>query len=401
MEIKNPVKLKVAILIAAVFVLGGATAVVNYAHGAEVIAGGEHIHMVSHTEYMFNEVGQIIVRIVDYQGNPIVVTNCTASILYPNKTYFVQDQLMINSTIAGDLYYGFTTPANGPAGVYEYQATCNYAPNKIKRATNSFHLSSAFSEIFSDLDYINTTIINFEAEVQDNFTTVIDLLNSINSSETNLTEVYNRLTELNITTQGINTNLNNFISTTNTQLTEINSTTQSTNTIVTSIQSDLTLLNTTMNTRFDSLTTLLAGNFTNIFANLSDIRQLILDINATIVSEVNDVHTDLLSINTSITNQISAVNLSITTDISDFRTEVQANFSVVNNWLDYVNITTVNTYDYITGTMATNINSLLTTVGVINATVNRIEQNTEDINSTVNTIQQNQEDEVFINVFSG
>ena len=34
MKIKNPVKWKIIILVAAVFMLGAATAVVNYAHGS-------------------------------------------------------------------------------------------------------------------------------------------------------------------------------------------------------------------------------------------------------------------------------------------------------------------------------------------------------------------------------
>jgi len=57
------------------------------------------------------------------------------------------------------------------------------------------------------------------------------------------------------------------------------------------------------------------------------------------------------------------------------------------------------TYNYVTGTLATNINSILFDLGVINATVNRIEVNTVDINTTVNTIQGNQERVVHMTTF--
>jgi hypothetical protein len=69
--------------------------------------------------------------------------------------------------------------------------------------------------------------------------------------------------------------------------------------------------------------------------------------------------------------------------------------------LDYVNLTTSNTYDYVTGTLATNVNNVLTQLGVINATVNRIESNTLEINATTQQILQNQEDAVVMTVFSG
>jgi hypothetical protein len=246
--IRNPFKWKVAILLAAIFVLGAATAVTFYAYGDQVIEQNQFLYMVSHTEYRYGEMGQIIVRLVDYQGDPISVTNCTVSILYPDKSFFIQGVLMLDSgNISGDHYYNFTTPS-GLEGIYEYQATCNYPPNKQKSATNSFHLSSAF----------NTTI---------------SLLNEL--------------------------------------------------------------------------------------------------------------------------------NLSISSDIEGFRQEVQANFSQAWDWLSFINITTVDTYDYLTGTLATNVNSILAQLGIINATVNRIEQNTVEINTTTQQILQNQEDEVFIDVYSG
>jgi hypothetical protein len=54
-----------------------------------------------------------------------------------------------------------------------------------------------------------------------------------------------------------------------------------------------------------------------------------------------------------------------------------------------------------TGTLASNLNIVLTTVGIINATVARIEEKTDVINTTTQEILQNQEDEVKMAVYSG
>jgi hypothetical protein len=57
---------------------------------------------------------------VDFSGGAVAVNNCTATILYPNKTIFLGPVLMNDTvTITGDHYYNFTTP-NGPEGIYEY-----------------------------------------------------------------------------------------------------------------------------------------------------------------------------------------------------------------------------------------------------------------------------------------
>jgi hypothetical protein len=296
----NMGKIKVLLLLAMAFVLGGGTLVTMYATGQAVVENGDVMYMVSHTEYRYNEPGQIVTRLVDFQDNPVAITNCTATILYPNKTIYLGPALMNDTgTISGDHYYEFTTP-NGPEGIYEYQALCYYAAGlKSKSATNSFHLSSALTTLQESVDNLNNTV---------------------------------------------------------------------------------------------------------------------------------------LSINTSLSNELGSVNLSISNSVNDFRQEVQANFSTVLDELlsinstvndidftpvisrlDYmnatqqqmvsillnINSTTTSTYAYLTGTMATNINNVLTQLGVINATVNRIEANTLEINSTTSQILQNQQDEVYMNVYSG
>lgn len=240
-------------LLALTFASGIVAGAFMYATGKEEILTPK-MQMVSHTEYRFGEPGQIIARIVDFQGNPVAVTSCNATILYPDKTSFVAMEGMTASGIGGDYYYNFTTPA-GPEGVYEYQATCFYAPNKNATVTNSFHLSSALTSILGNISAINTSGL-------DNLTNEFALVNS-------------KLDYINVTT------------------------------------------------------------------------------------------TDM---------------------------------SVV---LSAVNVTTTNIYTYLTTTLATDIDDILTNLGIINATVNRIETLSTAINSTTQQILTNQENEVRMDVFSG
>lgn len=245
-------------LLGVTLMAGAGTGIVSYANGKEV-AGSTHMMMVSHTEYRFQEAGQIIARIVNFQGDPVSVDNCTATILYPDKTFFVNADLMIESAnISGDHYYNFTTP-NGPEGVYEYQATCTYASGSQERSvTNSFHLSSAFNTIDGNLTDIDNVLAGLDGNITANFSVVID-------------------------------------------------------------------------------------------------------------------------------NQ----------------EQILGNFSSQNVLLSAINVTTTNTYDYVTGTLANNVDDILTQLGIINATVNRIETTTGQINTTVTDILANQENEVIMTTFSG
>jgi len=406
-EIKNPSRMKIILLAVAVFVLGGAIAVTQYAYGSQVIEKNDAMYMVSHTEYRYGEMGQVVVRLVDFQGDSISVNNCTVSILYPDKSFFVQDALMLDTgNITGDHYYNFTTPG-GPEGVYEYQATCNYDPNKQKSATNSFHLSSAFGDVFANLTSISTDVANFRVEVAANFTAVLDSISNINVTA-EVADVIVRLGEINATVAGIDSDLTLFISDTQSRLGEINTTLAGVDLAVAGIQLDLTAINTSLHARFDEINANLAANFTNIETLLYAVNTSIMEAINAIDVNLTPILDELAAVNLSLSTQISdlstkvdAVNLSISSSISDLRQEVQANFSQAWDWLSLINTTTVNAYDYLTGTLADNIDSVLSTLGIINATINRIEQNTLEINETTQQILQNQEDEVFISTYSG
>lgn len=408
----------------------GATTIYN--HGNKIINNGEQIFMVSHTEYRYNEQAQIVVRLTDFQGNPVTVDACNATILYPNKTYYLQNQAMTaTGNIAGDYYYEFTTPSDNE-GIYEYQATCSYASGtKTRSATNSFHLSSILPNIYDNLTTLINNVNDFRNEVSQNFTYVDNLLLTINSTNQANTITIN---QINNTVNTINNNLNSFITNTTNSLSGINTTILGINDTVNTILTDILSINTTTITKIDEIKntlndiqTSIDGNFTTIIDDIADVNTLINDVNTSIQNRLTNIDGSLTSINNTITNYyndligaIQNTNLTITTKIDELQLSMANNFTYIQgnltdimtaiqaiptiNYtaiLNQINSTTINTYDYMTGTLANNINDILSSLGIINATVNRIETTTNNINTTTNTILQNQEDEVFIQVYSG
>lgn len=253
-KIKYPAMIMV--LLAVSFTFGGAAAILAYATGNEVV-GNAKLYMVSHTEYRFSEPGQIVARLVDFQGNPVVVNNCTATILYPDKSIFVNAALMTESAnISGDHYYSFTTPA-GPEGVYEYQAECTYAAGaKTASVTNSFHLSSAFTSVLGNLTSVQNDLLNIannlsavNASLSAEITSVAGQITTLSSDVgTNFTEVFNRLTEINTTVAAINYSGDfadiqaNFSSVLN-ELSAINSSVSTVISDLSQVQSDVTTIN--------------------------------------------------------------------------------------------------------------------------------------------------------------
>ena len=51
------------------------------------------ISMVSGTEYISGEEGQIIVRLHDSKNNPLTNAECVVSLLYPDKSFFIIEMI--------------------------------------------------------------------------------------------------------------------------------------------------------------------------------------------------------------------------------------------------------------------------------------------------------------------
>lgn len=125
----------------------------------------DQMYMVSHSEYWSGEEGQIITRLLDYRGVPLVA-DCYTDIYYPNKTYFVENDSMTFNIESH--YYSFITPS--VEGVYEYRATCYYAGGVKKRSVmNSFHLSPALNFINISYNSLTEQITNLTNLNEANF----------------------------------------------------------------------------------------------------------------------------------------------------------------------------------------------------------------------------------------
>ena len=370
------------LLFAGIFIFGTATGAFMYATGKNVIET-VHMEMVSHTEYRFAETGQIVARLVDFKGDSVVTTNCTTTILYPNKTAYINDALMTDTgTITGDHYYSFSTP-NGPEGVYEYQATCYYAPNKNASVTNSFHLSSALTSIQGNLTNIQGNITNVQNTLSSLALNVSQMNASLSGQITDLSGQLNaNVSQLLVAQQGNTTAvLNQLNSNISMVLSQMNS---NTSTVLAAISGMSVTVNLTpVLDAIDALNTSMQIGFANINANIAG--------NASVINSN-------IASNTSLINQNLAGNFSvITSDLVQINTTSNDIYTLLQD----VNLTTGNIYTYLTGTLTTKVDNVLTDLGVINATVNRIELVADNINSTTTTILQNQQDQVQMSVFSG
>jgi outer membrane murein-binding lipoprotein Lpp len=152
----------------------------------------------------------------------------------------------------------------------------------------------------------------------------------------------------------------------------------------------------------------LSSAFNTVLADLSALNTTVNAVNLSLTTSINGVQSQLNSNVTSLIDQMNANTTAVLAAIAAINTTSSVNLTpVLDNqvvmmaYLAQINSTTESTYTYMTTTLATNVNSILSAIGVMNATVNRIETNTQNINSTVNQILQNQNDQVFMSVYSG
>ena len=346
-------KRDIILAISAVFMILMSGVGIMYVNGNEV-SGEDTFYMVSHSEYWSGEDGQVIARLYDWQGSPITVTNCTVDIYYPNKSPFISGALTDDTlqVSTGTHWYLFTVPDT--EGVYQYMVTCNYPNNKVRSVASTFHVSPALNKI----KVINSTIEYFGAQ---------ELLH-YNNVQVNLSNIYN----------GVVT-ANNGISTIILNLTDIDT------------ETDYIRDNMVLNTNF-------ATNMTYIQDNQN-----------TIISQGNNILNNLTAIENFCGDAVtSGSQLCLWVD------SIQAKVTDINNSmgqytlvLSEINATTHSTYDYITGALASNINTIIGTTNrieantvQINNTVNNIQSNTLVINTTTTDILANQKDEVYMEVTS-
>ena len=155
------------------------------------------VKMVSGTEYVSGEDGQVIVRINDRKGDPLRNAICRATVLYPDKNYFLIEIPMIESTVPGNYYADFITPDK--EGVYEETITCIVVANdnaETLKISSSFHVSKALNYVvnmsntqdiryevmMNRIEYIEDSLNNVKEDIQDTKQTFEDEISTVNTT---------------------------------------------------------------------------------------------------------------------------------------------------------------------------------------------------------------------------
>ena len=164
-----------------------------YSNGKNVIADPE-VTWVSHTEYWSGDDVSTIVRLTDYRGDAYDnVQDCIVTIKYPDKSNWVVDANMAQSTVAGNWYHTEVVPYI--QGTYEQEVTCTYGAGKTVKTSQSFHVNPALTQIQN----ISADILSETALLTDVHTSVTAQITSTNetiaadiaSSETTITDLVN------------------------------------------------------------------------------------------------------------------------------------------------------------------------------------------------------------------
>ncbi len=147
------------------------------------------ISMVSGTEYISGEEGQIIVRLHDSKNNPLPDAECVVSLLYPDKSFFIIDREMVPTSVPGNYYVSFTTPPD--PGIYEEHINCDVS-GKTMSVSSSFHVSAGLNlveEVFT------TQQEQFQRVISDILITQELLKNNLNNMTERMENVEHKLNE--------------------------------------------------------------------------------------------------------------------------------------------------------------------------------------------------------------
>ena len=278
------------------------------------------ISFISHTEYWNNDVASTIIRLADYKGVPYTMDSCDVTILYPDKTTFVDNQPLTESNILGNWYR--TDPLIGePLGTYEQQVTCAKGPQTIV-TSQSFHLNPALQEI-EVITNKSTDLSNKLTNVEINLTTILQDTNEslslqISATESNLntaidaaeTQIISDLDDLGV---DLNTTLSSINATITTQIEDVN----------TEINTHLDDLNASLENSLDLMTADLTSQLTNIYNSINLLNQSMFDFDVRI-------HGALANTNESLSLQISATESNLNTALDAVNQEILNELNATN-----------------------------------------------------------------------
>jgi hypothetical protein len=262
---------------------------------------------VSHTEYWANggELAQAIVRIADYKGSPITANDCNVTIYYPNKSAFLSDQPMAQSSIAGNWYYNYSLTGQ-PMGVYEEFVNCSYgSPDKFISTSESFHVNPALNLTFAmnqtlgDIKLNVTAIRNDTAWIIANMPNITDLVNgtAFDDWKNNATNQFNDVkTNLTITINSLCNTTESNSSDMCQLLWNMTAFQQAQNITFTNYFENIT---TTTTNIWDYMTTTLYNKLNDTYNIVFSINQTVTDIQTNVTAirqdQIDEVHINIIS----------------------------------------------------------------------------------------------------------
>jgi len=175
------------------------------------------IKMVSGTEYISGEQGQVIIRLQDSRSQSITDANCALSLLFPDKSFFLADVPMVQTSIPGNYYHPFVTPQT--PGIYEEFIKCTVIRKDepvILSVSYAFHVSPGLNlivemsksqrEQYNDLvTRVNNLDSNVRAQINAVDNKVQGVQNFVDSN------VMGEIGNLNQNVQDINVSLNDSV----------------------------------------------------------------------------------------------------------------------------------------------------------------------------------------------
>ncbi len=345
------------------YLLGAALAVVLFLLSFTVVAyntGKEvtnepYISWVSHTEYWRDDSGSTIVRLSDYRGAPYTVDGCSVTILYPNKTVFVDNQAMQETPGIPGNWYRTDSLAGAPLGTYEQLVTCTKGGSEIK-SSQSFHLNPALEQISvltEKADNLDTNLANVSVTIQGQIADTNQAINTnINLLNTNVETLFSDLdTAMTSQFEATNTSMDTQFSDLNvSMIATVLATGEQINTNIDDVNASLTeLINTSV---VNNLTAQLDAILSDITNQISDLN---ISITGTVVGTGQEINTNISGMNTDITNLLSDLDDSMTSQFTSTNTSMDTQFSNLDISL--------------TGTMTSTGDTIRTDISDVNASL--------------------------------
>lgn len=369
-------------------VILGSVVISAYANGQK-LNDEATMGFVSHTEYWSSdgpgsdEVASTIVRVTDFKGDALDVSGCTANILYPDKSYYVQNGAMQESSIAGNWFR--TDPVPTTEGSYEQEVTCTYSGGKTIKSSQSFHVNPALNFIKN----VNTNVLAADMyleEVNMSLTATVEnakaeLSSQLTSAQTDLTSLLDDIND-SISSQITSAEANLDTSLTNVKVELQGNLADTQTSIISEVNFAETNLTALVNQVNSQLLAQLDANNASTSSQLSNVEVRVTgtinDAKAEILAAISSSQTDLTtamntmesnlasqltSVNADVDSTLTNVNLTITTQISEAQSAIQTQLtdaetnlqgvmntaqttiiSYLQNYLPAINETVTNVY---------------------------------------------------------